>query len=334
MTRSVSFGGSVTMSMGGNIVHDLAEPAIATDAATKNYVDTHTSAGGSVTFAAPSLVFSTTNVSGAASTVIASNAQLGIFNLLGPVAQAFGDTSLTGSAAFAARQDHRHPMPATPVTSLQKTGSAAITGSVTLSEGTNITLTQSGSDISIAAASQAGSGVTQISKTGSSPITGSVTLSQGTGISLTQSGHDIAFALSAAAPGTELDYAQITSNATTTATTAAGATTCIDGNAVVYDGSTRIKVELFAPAAQGPAGNVVFCELYDGTLDLIQLGQSSAPAAGPTSLYCVGFLTPSGSASHTFHWKIWNSAAGTGTVACGAGGAGTRGPAFMRITKA
>ncbi len=158
MTRSVSYGPSITMSMGANVLHDLAEPAVASDAATKNYVDTHsTSSGGSVTFAAPSLVFSTTNVSGAASTVTASNATLAVFNLLGPATQAFGDTSLTGSAAFAARQDHRHPMPATPVTTINKSGSTALTGAVTLTGGTNVTLTQSGQDISIAASSGGGS---------------------------------------------------------------------------------------------------------------------------------------------------------------------------------
>jgi hypothetical protein len=45
-------------------------------------------------------------------------------------------------------------------------------------------------------------------------------------------------------PGFELDYVERTTPLTVTATTAATAQTFIDGNAVTYDGSTRIKVEV------------------------------------------------------------------------------------------
>ncbi len=40
MTRSVSYGPSITFSFGNNILHDVVDPAAAQDAATKHYVDT------------------------------------------------------------------------------------------------------------------------------------------------------------------------------------------------------------------------------------------------------------------------------------------------------
>lgn len=76
---------------------------------------------------------------------------------------------------------------ATGVTSINKTGSAALVGAVTLTGGSNVTLTQSGQDISIAAAGSSGTVTSvglvgtanQVVVTGASPITssGSWTLS-------------------------------------------------------------------------------------------------------------------------------------------------------------
>ncbi len=219
MTRSVSYGPSITFSMGSNILHDVTDPAAAQDAATKAYVDAHTSSGGvtsiqktgsasitgSVTFSEgsnititqsghdltfastasgggqggpPSLTLSTANSIGTSASFVASNATLALFNIIAPVTQAFGDVAAVGTAAFAARQDHTHGMPATPVTSIRKTGSSGITGSVTFSQGTNITITQSGSDLSIAAA--AGTGITHVPTaflTRTQQVAGNITLS-------------------------------------------------------------------------------------------------------------------------------------------------------------
>ncbi len=150
MTRSVSYGPSITFSIGNNILHDLAEPAAASDAATKNYVDGLTST--SASFATPAFTLSTANSAGTSTSLVRSNAQIAVFNVTAPVTQAFSDVAATGSAAFAARQDHTHGMPATPVTSIRKTGSSGITGSFTLSQGVNVSLTQSGSDVSFAVA--------------------------------------------------------------------------------------------------------------------------------------------------------------------------------------
>ncbi len=117
-------------------------------------------AGASVSYATPAIVLGSSAAAGAASTVIRSDSTIAAFDATAPTTQAFGDSAAVGTAAFAARRDHKHAMPATPVTTINKTGSTALTGAVTLTGGTNVTLTQSGQDISIAA-SGGSSGVTQ-----------------------------------------------------------------------------------------------------------------------------------------------------------------------------
>lgn len=92
-------------------------------------------------------------------------------------------------------QDAINALLATPaasvVTSIAKTGSAEITGDVTLSAGSGIGLTETANDIAIA-----NTGLLSIKKTGSAAITGAATLSEGTNVTLTQSGNDIAIAAS------------------------------------------------------------------------------------------------------------------------------------------
>ena len=68
----------------------------------------------SLSFATPAIVLGTTAAAGAASTVIRSDSTIVAFDATAPVDQAFGDTAATGSAAVAARRDHRHGMPAAP----------------------------------------------------------------------------------------------------------------------------------------------------------------------------------------------------------------------------
>lgn len=57
---------------------------------------------------------------------------------------------------------HKMPVYKRDVTSLAKSGSAKLKGDITLSEGTNVTLTQSGQDIEIAAAGIGGGDVTKV----------------------------------------------------------------------------------------------------------------------------------------------------------------------------
>jgi len=64
-----------------------------------------------LTATAPGLTLSTTNAAGSASTVIRTDATMAAFDATVPVTQAFGDAAATGSAAIAARRDHKHGMP-------------------------------------------------------------------------------------------------------------------------------------------------------------------------------------------------------------------------------
>lgn len=62
----------------------------------------------------PALTFGTSASGGAASTFVATDATLPIFDATSPSTQAFGDAAAVGAAAFAARRDHKHAMMATP----------------------------------------------------------------------------------------------------------------------------------------------------------------------------------------------------------------------------
>jgi hypothetical protein len=76
--------------------------------------DTNTTDGSTPAFATPSIALSTAAAAGAATTVIRSDSTIAAFDATVPVTQAFSDAAATGSAAFAARRDHKHGMPATP----------------------------------------------------------------------------------------------------------------------------------------------------------------------------------------------------------------------------
>lgn len=138
----------------------------------------------------------------------------------------------------------------------------------------------------------------------------------------------------AAAAVSDLDYAQITTAATSTATSAATAATVITSNSVTYDG-TAVWLEVFCPfvTASTASTNVVF-DVWDGGTDLGQIGQGLTGAAGGS-----GFpfsakrrYTPSAGA-HTFTVRIWLGASATATFNAGAGTIGTFAPAYLRVTK-
>lgn len=136
-------------------------------------------------------------------------------------------------------------------------------------------------------------------------------------------------------PGYLLDYVEVTSNQTSTATTAAGATAIVTGNAIFYDGATVIRAEFQAPQIwHSVADTAIILELYDGATDLGVIGVSLTHlTTNSASVPVARTFTPT-VGTHTYSIRMWSTAAGTATAQGGAGGAGTAFPMYLRITHA
>lgn len=136
-------------------------------------------------------------------------------------------------------------------------------------------------------------------------------------------------------PGYELDYVEVTSSPTATATSEATASTIITGSAVTYDGSTIVLIEMFCPWVQNPVGVDLFVVLYDGSSSIGKISLGNSPDATnfirPNAFNASRRLTPS-AAAHTYSMRAYVTS-GTATFGCGAGGSGNYMPAFLRITK-
>lgn len=139
----------------------------------------------------------------------------------------------------------------------------------------------------------------------------------------------------AVAPGTQLDFEEITSSQSpVTATTEGTSVSAITGNSVSYDGS-RVKIEFWAPGVNWSSGPVIITGVF--FRDTTPLGQwiiadISTNVGGRNMTPGVLFDTP-GSGSHTYAVKTFvtgNSA----FVRAGTGGTGNDSPAFLRVTKA
>lgn len=72
-------------------------------------------ASGVPSFATPAIVLGTAAAAGSAGTVIRSDSTIVAFDATAPTTQAFGDAAATGSAAVAAKRDHKHGMMANPL---------------------------------------------------------------------------------------------------------------------------------------------------------------------------------------------------------------------------
>jgi hypothetical protein len=153
----------------------------------------------------------------------------------------------------------------------------------------------------------------------------------GTGLSLS-AGSLTATGGSSDLAGKDLDYVQITSNASITATSGATASSVISGSSVSYDGSTVVEVEFFCPIAEPPSGQSIYAVLYDGSTELGYIARATATAAAQRfPMIGKRRLTPS-NASHSYNIKGFVDA-GTGTFFAGGGAAGQQVPAFMKITR-
>jgi len=133
-------------------------------------------------------------------------------------------------------------------------------------------------------------------------------------------------------PGHEYDYAVNTaSDPSVTATSAATANTLATGNAVAYDGSTVVLMDIYCPAALSPSGQSCRIVLYDGSSLLYDtvgwLGSSSGTAN--VSFHGFARFTPT-NATHTYSIRAYVS---SGTATFYRAGADASACSF-RITKA
>jgi hypothetical protein len=133
----------------------------------------------------------------------------------------------------------------------------------------------------------------------------------------------------------ELDYVQITSAVSLTATTEGTAHTCITGTSQAYEAVPTL-IEVSSPHIGTPAdaaGRAVIVLLYDGATLLGRIGTFITPVAAETRFAFRGAyrLTPT-AATHQYIIKAYVTG-GTGSFAAGAGGSGTNLPAFLRITR-
>lgn len=136
-------------------------------------------------------------------------------------------------------------------------------------------------------------------------------------------------------PGYEFAYVEFSATKTSTSTTFAGGTEVVSAGAVTFDGSTKVRVEFFAPAARSSSSSVnAVISLADGGVAGTDLGwMVETSTITNTPVYAVREFTPP-AGTKTYSVVAWVSSAATATVVAAAGGAGTALPGFIRITKA
>jgi hypothetical protein len=140
-----------------------------------------------------------------------------------------------------------------------------------------------------------------------------------------------------------LDYAEITSPVAITGTSGSP-TTIVTGNAITYDGSTRVRITFFCARLDlslegaNTDGSLTF-QLWDSTqIGLFGTFEWFATSAGQVSSQPIIFqrvLVPS-AGSHTFAIKASadsNNNDGNSAVQAGAGGLDTRVPAFLLVER-
>ena len=146
---------------------------------------------------------------------------------------------------------------------------------------------------------------------------------------------DMATLLADAPASKELLYVEFTgASITTTGTTFASGTQVVSAGAFTFDGATKVRVEFFAPNvfSSTTAQNVQLSLADGGTggtdLGIIGIFSNTTNVPG----YVVREFTPP-NAAKTYSIVMWMSGAGTATIQAGAGGAGTKMPGYIRITK-
>jgi hypothetical protein len=133
--------------------------------------------------------------------------------------------------------------------------------------------------------------------------------------------------------GGVLDYVPRNTDLTVTGSTAATATTLITGNAVTYDGATRIRIECGTPeVAILTAASEVFLVLWEGATNLCGLGSLGQAVTTTISCYGTVVFTPTAGV-HTYTIKAWKTVAGSSvTIRGGATTGGGYAPSWYMIS--
>lgn len=165
------------------------------DDASQTWIVGPMTGGAGATFGTPAIVLGTAAANGSIDEVIRRDATIVAFDGTVPVTQALGDSAATGSAAVAARRDHKHGMPPAPMTTSGHTmatarllgRTSASTGAVEeISVGTGLTL-------SAGSLSASGSALT-VEETDASPTDAAVTKIKFPKNELTIASHEVTVA--------------------------------------------------------------------------------------------------------------------------------------------
>lgn len=143
----------------------------------------------------------------------------------------------------------------------------------------------------------------------------------------------------AAPPGFRLGYGEKTSNTNITAVTEATSDVVATATAVVLDGSTRIRIDVYSSAWITPSAQSLFAMLFGA------LNAGAAASLGFLSTFTIStastaeilnsggvlscYLTPA-AGSWVYSLRCFVTS-GTGTVAGGTGGVGQNMPAFITV---
>ncbi len=292
--------------------------------------------GSGVTFGTPAVVLGTSAAAGSTDEVIRRDSTIVAFDATAPTTQAFGDAAAVGTAAVAARRDHKHAMPATPTsvsgnagtaTALQTgrtidgqtfdgtanitviaPGTHAATGKTTPVDADELPLVDSAASNVLKKLTWAnvkatlktyfdtlyaatGSVVTSINKTGSTALTGAVTLTGGTNVTLTQSGQDISIAASGGG-SPSLTYSQASLSGDVTTTTA---NTYYDGPSVTLGAGTWLVMAYLSHTH--PSGGTAHGKLWDGTTVAASSEKSYGSAGSSENMQTMAVIVLSGSAT-------------------------------------
>ena len=125
---------------------------------------------------------------------------------------------------------------------------------------------------------------------------------------------------------TTLDYAQITTSASITATTEAGATAAITGSAITYDGATPFLFSFYTRNLT-KGTNEIRAIIYDGTVSLGQIAYSTGSLTSSSSRR---YVPAAGAKTHSIRGYVDG---GTGSVEGGTGVSGSTAPAYLRIAR-